>query len=187
MATGGLAALVIKVHHACVDGVRGVQLYDVLFDLTPDAPLERAVGVVRSSVGVPSGAALWCATASGIVGAPLRTSRALRAIAGAGIGFAGFMRSRERRYVTLPFEAPRSRFNGPLTPSRAVAFSSMPIDEVRTVRKAHGVTFNDVVLAACAYTQTTPAAMAPQTPTTCRKMRKSASGAIVPSSTRGKA
>ena len=48
----------------------------------------------------------------------------------------------------LPFEAPRS-FNGRLTPSRAVAFSSVPIDEVRAVCKAQNVTFNDVILAAC--------------------------------------
>jgi len=146
---GGLAALVIKVHHACVDGVRGVQLYDVLFDLTADAPLERAVSVVASSEPVPSRVALLGAAASGIMRAPVRASGALRAIAGAGIRVAGFARSQERRHVTLPFEAPRSRFNGPLTPSRAVAFCAMPIDEVRAVRKAHGVTFNDVVLATC--------------------------------------
>ncbi len=146
---GGLAALVIKVHHAGVDGVRGAQLYDVLFDLTPDAPRDGAVGAVPPSNPIPSRAALLCAVASGIVTAPVRTMRALRAVGGAGIRAVDFGRSPERQHVTLPFQAPRSRFNGPLTPSRAVAFCSMPIDEVRTVRRAHGVTFNDVVLAVC--------------------------------------
>jgi WS/DGAT/MGAT family acyltransferase len=146
---GGRAALVIKVHHACVDGVRGVQLYDVLFDLVPDAPLDRSVGAVRSSEPVPSVAAMVCATASGIVSAPVRIVRAMHAMTGAGIRVAGFTRSSERRHVTLPFQAPRSRFNGSLTPARAIAFCSMPIDDVRTVRSAHGVAFNDVVLAAC--------------------------------------
>ena len=146
---GGLAALVIKVHHACVDGVRGVQLYDALFDLAADAPPQRAVRIPSSPEPGPSDAALLCATASEIIRAPVRASRALHAIAGAGIRGAGFTRSRERKHVLLPFAAPRSRFNDTLTPARAVAFCALPIDELRSVRTAHGVTFNDVVLAAC--------------------------------------
>ena len=146
---GGLAALVIKVHHACVDGVRGVQLYDVLFDLTPDAPPERAGDVVPASEPIPSLADWSCATASEVVRAPVRAGRAFGAFMGAGIRAAGFARSRERKHVLLPFAAPPSQFNGRLTPTRAVAFCSMSIDEVRAVRKAHDVTFNDVVLAAC--------------------------------------
>ena len=69
---GGLAALVIKVHHACVDGIRGVQLYDVLFDLTPDAPRATEAGVVPSSEPVPSLAA-WFAR-------PRRRSHAHRCV-----------------------------------------------------------------------------------------------------------
>jgi diacylglycerol O-acyltransferase len=146
---GDLAALVVKVHHACVDGVRGVQLYDVLFDLAPDAPHERGVGLVHPPESEPSPATLLCATASELLSTPVRVGRAMRAVAGAGIGVAAFTRSPERRYATFPFEARRSRFDGALTPSRSVAFSSLPIDEVRAARVANGVTFNDVVLAAC--------------------------------------
>jgi len=146
---GDRAALVIKVHHACVDGVRGVQLYDVLFDLAPDAPHERGGGVVREPESDASPPALLCATASEILRAPARLGRALRAVAGAGRGVAAFALSAERRHATFPFEARRSLFDGSLTPSRSVAFCSLPIDEVRAVRASYGVTFNDVVLAAC--------------------------------------
>ena len=123
---GNLAALVIKVHHACVDGVRGVQLYDVLFDLTADAPHRRGDSVAPPSEPEPSRTALLCATASEILSAPARVGRAVRAVAGAGVGLAGFALSPDRRYATFPFEAKRSRFNGPLTPARSVAFCSLP-------------------------------------------------------------
>src|ERR1019366_7745677 len=37
----GRVGLLLKVHHSLVDGVRATRLYEVLFDLDPDAPLAR--------------------------------------------------------------------------------------------------------------------------------------------------
>ena len=34
----GNVALVAKIHHACVDGVSGVEIMTTFFDLDPDAP-----------------------------------------------------------------------------------------------------------------------------------------------------
>ena len=85
----GCAALVIKVHHARVDGVRGTQLYEVLFDLSPDAPLERSVA--RSShpnrFHRPRRSP---ASAAGVTTAPLRAGRALHTLTSAGVRAAGF-------------------------------------------------------------------------------------------------
>ena len=44
-------------------------------------------------------------------------------------------------------DAPRTPFNAALTARRNFATASLPLDEVRAVAKAHGVTVNDVVLA----------------------------------------
>ncbi len=146
---GGRVALVIKVHHACVDGIRGVQLYDVLFDLEPDAALDRAEGPTHVGEAPPSCAAFACSSAIDVAGTPVRAARAVAGIARGGVRLASSLRSPLRRHVTLPFTAPPSPFNGTLTPARSVAFCSVPMDEVRTIRKAHDVTFNDVILAAC--------------------------------------
>ncbi|HVJ96816.1 MAG TPA: wax ester/triacylglycerol synthase family O-acyltransferase [Acidimicrobiia bacterium] len=146
---GGRFALVIKVHHACVDGVRATQIYEALFDLTADAPLARTAETVRSVRRPATRVELLCGAARGIASAPLRIGRALRAFTIAGAHVGNFARSGERNHVTVPFTAPRSPFNGVLTAARSVAFCSMPIDDVRTIRKAHDVAFNDVVLAAC--------------------------------------
>jgi diacylglycerol O-acyltransferase len=46
--------------------------------------------------------------------------------------------------------APRALFNRPITGRRAWLPTTLPADRVRAVRKAHGVSGNDVVLAVCA-------------------------------------
>jgi WS/DGAT/MGAT family acyltransferase len=47
-------------------------------------------------------------------------------------------------------EAPRTRFNAPLSPGRSIAFGSVPVDQVKELKDAHQATFNDVVVAAVA-------------------------------------
>jgi WS/DGAT/MGAT family acyltransferase len=145
----GHVALVMKVHHACMDGVRGMQLYDVLFDLTPDAPLDRPGVYASPAEPSPSRVALGRAAASDVARLPVRAVRTGGALFGAAARMVGLVRSPERRDVVLPFSSPPSPFNGRLTSARSVAFCSMPIDEVKVVRDAYRVTFNDAVLAAC--------------------------------------
>src|SRR5207253_174764 len=49
--------------------------------------------------------------------------------------------------ATLPFTAPRTPFNGAITPHRAVAYGRASLDDMKTVKNAFGTTVNDVVLA----------------------------------------
>lgn len=51
--------------------------------------------------------------------------------------------------MATPFTAPATPFNGPITPHRRVAFTRVPLDDIRTVKDAFGTTVNDVVLALC--------------------------------------
>ena len=52
--------------------------------------------------------------------------------------------------MARPFDAPRTLFNRSITGRRSVAFASVPLEDVATVRDAFGGTINDVLLAACA-------------------------------------
>ncbi len=45
-----------------------------------------------------------------------------------------------------PFEAPRTSINRSISPHRRVAFTELPLDDVRRVRRVLGGTLNDVVL-----------------------------------------
>jgi len=137
------------VHHACMDGVRGMQLYDVLFDLTPDAPLDRPGEGQRPAGPLPSRVALARSSLADVVALPVRVATTVRSLVEAGARVFRFGLSGERRDAVLPFTSPASPFNGRLTPARSVAFASIPVHEVEAVRGAFDVTFNDVVLAAC--------------------------------------
>jgi WS/DGAT/MGAT family acyltransferase len=48
------------------------------------------------------------------------------------------------------FTAPRTSFNGRLTPHRRFTFGDLDLDEVKRVKNKHGVTVNDVVVSICA-------------------------------------
>jgi WS/DGAT/MGAT family acyltransferase len=147
---GGNVALILKVHHACVDGVRAVQLLDVVFDLEPDAPDERSDLAVPAVEAPPSRATLLRHASLSLVTTPLRLARFTADVVQAAPKLARFAWSHERGDSLLPFEAPRSPFNGVLTPRRAFAYCSVPLEDVRSVRRSFGVTVNDVVLAMCA-------------------------------------
>jgi len=49
--------------------------------------------------------------------------------------------------LPVPFTAPRTAFNQPLTAARAFGVCSVPLDRVRGLAKGQGVTVNDVILA----------------------------------------
>jgi WS/DGAT/MGAT family acyltransferase len=69
-------------------------------------------------------------------------------IPGAGsVPLAGLLASVTRS--SRPFTAPRTRLNRRVGSRRAFAFSTLPLDEVKTVRKAFGLTINDVVMTLC--------------------------------------
>jgi len=52
--------------------------------------------------------------------------------------------------ATRPGRAPATPFNKPITPHRRIAFRSVDLDTVKTVKNAFGVSVNDVVMAMCA-------------------------------------
>ena len=149
---GGRFALLAKTHHALVDGVSGVDITTVLFDLSADADapapppdpwLPRPVPTPAQRLGE---ALLERATVPGEIARGVRaTLRAPRQVAGAlrdslvGIGafaWAGLS------------PAPPSPFNVPIGPHRRFTWVRGDLDQFKAIKDALGGTVNDVVLAA---------------------------------------
>ena len=105
----------------------------------------RAVRSVAATTGNPGLAALGSALARPLPG-PL--GRALR----------DRLRSdnntdNEDELPTLPStSAPRTPFNATIGPHRRFAYTTIPLEDARFIRRAFGVTFNDVVMALCSGT-----------------------------------
>lgn len=136
--------VVLKVHHAVVDGVAGANLLAQLCSLVPDAPEpEPIAGAGRAS-------ALQIA-ASGLLNVAKRPLRLATVVPATVITLAQtVLRAREGRTMAAPFTAPPTPFNGALTHHRNVAFTQLDMRDVKRVKDRFGVTVNDVVVALCA-------------------------------------
>lgn len=167
--SSGHVAMLTKIHHAVIDGMSGAEIMGLLLDLGPDAPAlppaERWRGEAETA---PSRAGMLARGLLGLPRYPLRALSALpravpniedtplRAVPGASLVGSAAARAvrvvgreipvREGRRLT----APKTRFNGRISPHRKFAFGSLPLDGVKAVKNAHGCTVNDVVVSICA-------------------------------------
>jgi diacylglycerol O-acyltransferase / wax synthase len=136
--------VMLKVHHAVVDGVAGANLMAQLCTTDPDAPAPQPVG------GAGGGNPLQIA-AGGLMGFALRPLRLATVVPATILTVARtVLRAREGRTMAAPFSAPPTPFNGTVTRYRNVAFSQLDMRDVKRVKDRFGVTINDVVVALCA-------------------------------------
>ena len=142
-------AIIFKLHHCMVDGVAGVELLEVLLDISPDtvvgepepwepSPEPRGVAMMFDAWGGLIGDAIgWARKAPD---AALHPLAAIRSISDTAQGIGGFL-----AHLTV---TPRLSIDGTIGPHRVWASSSSSLEDVRTIRQAFGGTINDVVLAA---------------------------------------
>ncbi|PPK61355.1 wax ester/triacylglycerol synthase family O-acyltransferase [Actinokineospora auranticolor] len=130
-------ALYTKVHHALLDGVSALRLLQR--SLSTD-PAERGLGAPWA---VPPGERTR-SRGGGL-------SRVVRELVGLGPAVAKYVNQAfDEQAANLPFGAPRSIFNVPITGARRFAAQGWPLERVRAIGEAAGATVNDVVLAMCA-------------------------------------
>jgi len=145
-------ALVVKAHHAAVDGVSGAAMLLHLFDRPGDDAAETAeTGIAWVPDAEPDAAAFLQHGMERLRSRPRALRDALqhagRSVLGLGQGW--FAPDPSIRQAPLPFQAPESPFNGPLSARRSVAYARTSRESVQVVRQTLGGTLNDVVLAAC--------------------------------------
>ncbi|SNR57299.1 acyltransferase, WS/DGAT/MGAT [Haloechinothrix alba] len=144
----GSVAVVMKMHHASVDGVSGANLLSYLAGLEPDAPLPEAPEDQPGNPPRPGTVELVGDGLRSVARRPLDALRMVPELAGLAPGFV--VRSLRGKGMRLPFTAPRTPFNATITGHRSVSYTQLDLDEVKRVKNAFGVTVNDVVLAVCA-------------------------------------
>ncbi|MEV0356562.1 wax ester/triacylglycerol synthase family O-acyltransferase [Nocardia sp. NPDC050697] len=141
---GDKVAVILKYHHAAVDGVTGSELLMALCDTEPGQHRDQEPPAALGREPEPSDlrllaeAALRFPTRAGVVRMVPKTVGKL----------AGMVRRRQgnRSGMALPLTAPRTPFNRTITPHRAVAFTEVELAEVKRIKNAFGVKINDVVL-----------------------------------------
>jgi diacylglycerol O-acyltransferase / wax synthase len=147
-------ALINKTHHSLVDGVSGVDLATVLFDLTgvPSdvPPPERP----WSPQPEPSQAELVAEGVKGILKRPLDiAARAAGAVEAPGRALAEVREAAEGVGEVLwgtVNSAPETPLNVPIGPHRRIIWVRSRLDDFKAIKNALGGTVNDVVLAVVA-------------------------------------
>lgn len=148
---GPRSAIVSKVHHCLVDGVSGIELLMIVFDVSPHPPIPvpPAQPVEREPAGSPVERffdAIFDNAAGQIDQWADARSSAVEAIATGDTRTRTIMRSLEASLPYLTVPVTKAPFNKPLTSERTVAFSEFSFAEIRAIRGECGGTVNDVVL-----------------------------------------
>ncbi len=150
---GGRTAMIAKIHHCMVDGISGVDLLKILFDITPDAPtlppkpevsteekpkkepiqqlFDSLIGGMQEGINRLTDMQMGLLHLTSTLANP-QTIEALPHISGV------------LPAITTP--APMLPFNGQCSGVRKLAWSEFSFKDARTIRTVLGGSVNDVVL-----------------------------------------
>lgn len=146
---GGRVGLVAKLHHATIDGVTGANMMANMFDLEIGSPPPDDLPPVIEGTPAPSQLALLGLGLKSRLTQPWDLVTLVPETVGRVVTTAWQLARGEVGDLSAvaPFSAPRTSFNATISPRRSVAFTSVSLDDVKTVKKSLGVTVNDVVTA----------------------------------------
>ena len=145
----GSTGLLMKVHHAMVDGTSAVQLALLLLDLSADAP-PPPVDDPWTPRPAPSPTRLALEALADRGGESLRAAQGIARLAvapGRGVRIADSLRRAALAVgedVLRP--APASFVNVGIGPRRTLVHHTAPLDDLLAVKERRGVTLNDVAL-----------------------------------------
>lgn len=136
----GRFAVYVKFHHALIDGVSALKLTQRALSTDPD---DREIRVpwnlpYKPRPKPPEASLLQ------------KVGRTAGSVAGLAPSTLGLARAALlEQQLQLPYGAPKTMFNVPIGGARRVAAQSWPLERIRAVKTAAGVTVNDAVLAMC--------------------------------------
>ncbi|MDL5160572.1 WS/DGAT/MGAT family O-acyltransferase [Actinomycetospora termitidis] len=162
---GDRFAAYFKVHHAMMDGVTGIRHLQKTLSTDPEDldtppfwqvdPRSKKQPAAEVEERPEPGVLEWVGstvsegyrTVSSAVADTVRTTNSVLGVAPAlaNAVYDGLA----NRDTALPFEAPHSMFNVPITGARRFAAESWPLKRIQRVRERTSSTVNDVVLAMC--------------------------------------
>jgi diacylglycerol O-acyltransferase len=142
-------ALLVKVHHAAVDGLSGEEMIWALLEPTPTPGHHEAKP--WQAEPVPSSLQLLLRTAGRMVEQPLTLARLAGQLAAGTVGMVKEKLLHHTPLPPLPLTAPVTCFNRPVTANRTLRAVMLPLQRIQAIRRLlTGTTVNDVVLAICA-------------------------------------
>jgi WS/DGAT/MGAT family acyltransferase len=142
----GRVAILMKSHHAIMDGASGAGLAELLFDAEPNpSPSPDCRKAPRPRVErEPGGLGLTARGLGSVMRTPFSLLRYAYQLAGQVRAMLPYLREPEIPSIT---GIPQVSFNAPIGPRRAFSWVSVPLAAVKDIKKHFDVKVNDVVLA----------------------------------------
>tara|TARA_R110002167_G_scaffold51425_11_gene148846 strand:- start:2854 stop:4275 length:1422 start_codon:yes stop_codon:yes gene_type:complete len=143
-------ALYMKMHHAAIDGMGGIEIMENCFSLSPNEEVKApwsGMQKYRKSAGNDSLGLL--AKTNKMIGEVSSGAKMVQDLSkmfmSQGLKAVGISNNSS----PVPFSAPKSIFNVPITGARRFAVKSLPLSEIKALGKQAGATVNDIILALC--------------------------------------
>ncbi|MDH3211314.1 MAG: wax ester/triacylglycerol synthase family O-acyltransferase [Myxococcales bacterium] len=141
-------AMISKVHHCMIDGASGIDISQILMRTTPDRTIKRGPRYIPRPE--PTRRELLLDAARDRIGLPLRVLRSFREFRRETENLRDEIALRTgavRDAIASQFSAaPQTPINGPLGPHRLFDWWSVPLADMKALRRAFDCTVNDVVL-----------------------------------------
>jgi diacylglycerol O-acyltransferase len=150
---GDRTALIAKVHHAILDGVSGASVLGAFLDLNPRSRVIPLPSEAWDPAPLPNSSQLLNYAARSMSHQPGHALGTLQAGVEALADLGMHNRELLGRGETPPpsfFSAPRTSFNGAISNRKRFATLSVPLEDVKLVRRMFECTVNDVILAGVA-------------------------------------
>ena len=145
---GGKVGMMVKFHHAAVDGVSGAGLLMHLFDNSPNPPRAPAAPA-RQPEQIPSDLELVGHALRSRIKQPVELVQTVGKTVGRLGGMLRGQLDPDASAGARPLQAPRTMFNGSVTARRNLATARLPLSDIKEIKNALDVTVNDVVIAIC--------------------------------------
>lgn len=150
----GRFALISKTHHALVDGISGVDLMTVLFDLSPVPQIAPHEGEPWAAQPEPHAAQLAARGIKGLLKLPLELANGALSAATRPASSLDHVKEALEGIGEVAWAglnpAPETPLNVPIGPHRRLSFVRNDLDDFKLVKNTLGGTVNDVVLAVVA-------------------------------------
>jgi WS/DGAT/MGAT family acyltransferase len=146
----GSVALISKLHHAGFDGKSGADLMTMLYDISPK-PRPVAPPQPKVVEEIPGPVGLMAKSAYNFMRRPGKLPGLLWDTGKSTLKAGYLTRSQGIKLPTMPFRAPKTRFNDTVEVERVWNSAILDIHRVKALRKVvEGATLNDAILAICA-------------------------------------
>jgi len=150
----GRKAIMLRMHHAAIDGMGGVEMIFQMFSTEPAAEVVSVPDDAWKSERVPSQADMLIRSVPTLAMRPLRTIQAITDLS------KGLLKNRIEAFLSPKDDKPDTNagarlFSGPRLPfneiphgipHKSTAWANIAMPDVKRIRELHGCTVNDVAL-----------------------------------------